>query len=101
MWIARDKDGCLYLYEHKPTKLRGADRFIDKKDRNGYVLHIERELYPEVTFENSPVELVPKMETLKKESDYTTITYSGRQIGDTPIINDDGILIGNCDLKEK
>lgn len=51
LWIARDFDGHLNLYVNKPS--------LDSNDNMYYVmeddyLNIDKELFPEVTFENSP-----------------------------------------------
>ena len=53
MWIARDKDGCLYIYTSKPK--RGKRYF---EDTDGFYRSIQPGEYPEVTWENSPKELV-------------------------------------------
>lgn len=51
MWIARDKDGSLWLYTNKPT--RKEDVFADGK---AFSLLIPQDLFEEVTWENSPKE---------------------------------------------
>ena len=58
MWIARDKDGGLWLYESEPIRQR--ERFVPTCFEDCKKLHCT--LFPEVTFENSPqeVELVLK-----------------------------------------
>ena len=56
VWIARDKCGELWGYEDRP--IRGENTF----DGAGCVLSMPDELYPEVTWENSPKELVVKGE---------------------------------------
>jgi len=56
-WIARDKDGDLWKFTHKPIKGEGGQLFIkDPKvaDYFGNLEELNKELYPEVTFENSP-----------------------------------------------
>lgn len=53
MWIARNRDGLLALFRHKPWKLR-----YDTFDRlRGEFIELDERLYPEVTFENSPMEV--------------------------------------------
>lgn len=49
-WIARDKNGNLFIYKDCPNrcKLSGHFRTI------GEYFHISCHLFPEVTFENSP-----------------------------------------------
>ena len=58
LWIARDKDNSLFIYSKKPIK-----------DYNSYIYNTEdvldstiipEELYPEITFENSPKQLIIK-----------------------------------------
>lgn len=59
LWIARDKDNKLYLYEDKPFVVNG------KKFECYYYLdcwRIPEELYPEITFENSPKQLIIKQD---------------------------------------
>ena len=54
MWIARDKNGEIYLYPTKP-------------DKHGYIFdgydwwQIKKDFFPEVTFENSPMEVELKL----------------------------------------
>lgn len=53
-WLARNMDGYLFLFKKKP--FRCGTYF---SDNDGFQLHSERiqlkkELYPNVTFENSP-----------------------------------------------
>ena len=49
MWIARDKDGLLCLFEIKPFLNINKDWDSD----DNYIV-IDEILFPEVTFENSP-----------------------------------------------
>ena len=55
LWIARDFDGDLNLYVNKPLL-----HYINKiyytiaSDMEDDYLNIDKELFPEVTFENSP-----------------------------------------------
>ena len=58
VWIARDKDGMLYLYEDEPKLAYSNAHYFDAA--NGcYDLPIG--LFPEVTFENSPQEVELKL----------------------------------------
>lgn len=57
LWIARDLFGGLFLYDMKPT--RADMTFIT----NGSFMYLDKEKYPEVTWENSPIEV----ETLIKQ----------------------------------
>ena len=57
LWIARDENGCLYLY-NKPPRLERC-YFLPQK---GYdFLQLDSELFPDVTFENSPQEVEIKL----------------------------------------
>ena len=59
LWIARDKNGSLYLYDKKPLKHEDFG-FFESLDSNGYQFQISCKYFPEVTFENSPKQV--KME---------------------------------------
>lgn len=56
LWIARDKDGRVYLFSSKPERIRThfGDFYSDKWE-------IDERLFPEVTWENSPIEVVLKL----------------------------------------
>ena len=76
LWLARDKSGELWVYDNKPQRY---DNYYRNKDEDIRFLAepIYESLYPEVTFENSPVELVPKMvdkSQTKYCGSYTTTT---------------------------
>lgn len=61
MWIARDKNGLLYIYNHKPSK--GKEVWIENpKDEGTYSMHIiSKDCFPEVKWEDKePRELVLK-----------------------------------------
>lgn len=55
LWIARDKDGLIYLYMKKPTL---NTHYFDTKYLIG---EIDETSFPEVTFENSPQEVELKL----------------------------------------
>ena len=54
MWIAKSKKGVLQLFTDKPFKDRHG-RWLGKRDS---ICHFD---YPEVTFENSPMEVELKL----------------------------------------
>ena len=60
MWIARNKNGKLFLYKNKPHKYidfflhRGGSLFYEKKKS----IEIKCSLFPKVTFENSPKKII-------------------------------------------
>ena len=63
LWVARDKDGGLYLYNYAPHK-NTTGRFTCSIKPDGewseeYALNSH--LFPEVTFENSPQEVELKL----------------------------------------
>ncbi len=61
IWIARDKNGSLWVYEAKPW--RGPDgKFKLEQHNSEYMKVNDSNQYPEVTWENSPKELVVKGE---------------------------------------
>lgn len=56
LWIARDKDNRLFIYEEKPYK---EDEIFACDGCSDY-WQLDEKLYPEVTFENSPKQLIIK-----------------------------------------
>lgn len=58
LWIARDKDGELYLYPNKPIK--GDYRFTCGYVYDDYIT-LNSGDFPEVTFGNSPQEVEVKI----------------------------------------
>ena len=56
LWVARDKDGGLNLHFDKPTTDYGKYYFMSTK-----AVVISQDLFPEVTFENSPQEVELKL----------------------------------------
>ena len=53
-WIARDESGYIYLYEREPVLV--AD-WSGRIWSGGDAFELERDSFPEVTFENSPMEV--------------------------------------------
>lgn len=53
IWIARDENGLLYLYNKKPRKYK----FMFVTDGLGKMLEINKNTHPEVTWENSPQQI--------------------------------------------
>ena len=60
VWIARDQDNALHLYKHKPSIQKGGPYIGGDYWKGGALsfdyLELPEHLFPEVTFENSPVE---------------------------------------------
>ena len=64
LWVARDKDGGLYLYNYEPCKNKISGRFTCCIKPNGEwseEYELNSHLLPEVTFENSPQEVELKL----------------------------------------
>ena len=64
LWIARDKDGGLFLYNYEPCKNKISGRFTCCIKPNGTwseEYELNRHLLPEVTFENSPQQVEIKL----------------------------------------
>lgn len=57
LWIARDENGCLYLYNNQP-KLENS-YFFPQRGYDSFLL--DSELFPDVTFENSPQKVELKL----------------------------------------
>ena len=57
MWIARDKDGTLFVYGEEP--IRYHIYFDSRKPYDSIMLDSKE--FPEVTFENSPQEVELKL----------------------------------------
>lgn len=56
LWIARDEDGYLKLFDEKPLKQNKEGIWISKRGFINYLI-LSPKLFPEVTFDNSPKEL--------------------------------------------
>lgn len=55
LFIARNKDGGLHLFRNKPTRFGcGVGIYFDADTPNPYSYTIDRNAFPEVTWENSP-----------------------------------------------
>lgn len=57
LWLARNKDERLYVYDTLPIRFETLERF--QADTFNY-MEINQDLYPQVTWNNSPIELKPK-----------------------------------------
>ena len=62
IWIAREKDGLLYAYKSKPffDKDKGEWCSYVEGCLSRYAYRLSEDWFPDLTFENSPVELVIK-----------------------------------------
>lgn len=78
IYIARDKDGDLYLYDYKPCKNKISGRFTCSIKSNGEwseEYKLNNQLFPQITFENSPqkVELKLIEKEMKQEEKENSI----------------------------
>lgn len=57
LWLARDEDGSLYLFNNKPIK--GERCWISSQYGTEYdVLEVQKDLFPEITWDDDdPVEV--------------------------------------------
>ena len=73
VWIARDKDGVLYVYENKPLLEKSGCWAPDYDEMNETYcdcFQIDPENYKEVIFGNSPMKMISAakvVELVKKE----------------------------------
>lgn len=61
LWIARDKDGLLYLWKEKPKRIEERGWFNTEKGHLGVVGDLNTSDFPEVTYENSPMQVELKL----------------------------------------
>ena len=59
VWIARDKDGTLAIFENKPIIDYDDDAWYGEDADEEFSI-INRDMFPEITFENSPKQLIIK-----------------------------------------
>lgn len=60
LWIARWRNNSLHLYNHKPHRVNDFFWAYDGTSEHNSI-PLDADMFPEVTFENSPVEV--KLET--------------------------------------
>lgn len=73
MWIARDKYGSLFLYETKPKKYK---EYFDTI--RGYkAIQLNDELFPKITFENSPQKIELKLQPTAADRGYKNSIITG------------------------
>lgn len=59
LWIARDNDGDLWIFERKPYLYEGE--WVCEGARN---CHCEFDFFPEITFENSPLKMILELKKI-------------------------------------
>ena len=57
LWVARDKDNLLFLYWKKPILDEVFEDSWDCPNGKGCFAELDKNEFPEVTFENSPQEV--------------------------------------------
>lgn len=70
MWIARDKDGSLWLYNEKPTRDEKGSCWINESNiTNEGLCTLQPTMFPELKWEDEAMEvdLLPKCKTNKTE----------------------------------
>ena len=62
IWIAREKDGLLYAYKNKPFYNKNEEEWhsLVEGRLSRFAYRLSEEWFPELTFENSPMELIIK-----------------------------------------
>ena len=82
MWLARDKDGQLYLYLYdEPKRLEKTGMFKNQSDFLAFnsptAIRLEEkdDTYKDITWENSPIELI----SLNKIPKYQILTFPEAQ----------------------
>ena len=77
-WIARDKDGDLYLYVSKPYRFvnRGVfDTGLEFDDISSFVECFSDNIFSNVTWENSPIQFRDSEPLTPKESEYLKFVF--------------------------
>ena len=75
-WIARDKNGCLYIYNTKPYRDEDCG-FFDSKSSGGYLFDkcVSDVLFKNVTWENSPIQYRDSELLTPKEREYLKLVF--------------------------
>lgn len=69
MWIARDQDGLLNLFQDTKPKKKIYEGIVIWEGDSDYTLSLDKTLFPEVTFENSPQQVEIKLIRDEKRTD--------------------------------
>ena len=75
-WIARDENGCLYIYDTKPYKNEGYGYF-NTKFGSGFLFNkcVSDVLFKNVTWENSPIQYRNNELLTPKEKEYLKFVF--------------------------
>lgn len=96
MWVARDKDNSLYLYNVKPAKSGGIWRIIGLSTY-GQAMEIDYNLFPNVKWEDeepTEVEIVPKQVVQISVENNSLIDYVTAKLNQIVTVDLDGKLTG-------
>lgn len=76
-WIARDENGCLYVYDTKPYKDEGYGLFRLAKFSNGYLFNrcVSDVLFKNITWKNSPIQYRNNELLTPKEREYLKFVF--------------------------
>ena len=61
MWIARDSNNTLWFHQYEPSIRNHPSLVLEWWFQEGEQWEIDEDLFPEVTFENSPMEVELKL----------------------------------------
>ena len=75
-WIARDENGCLYIYNTKPYKDEDCG-FFSTNFNNGHLFNkwVSDVLFKNVTWENSPIQYRDSELLTPKEREYLKLVF--------------------------
>lgn len=75
-WIARDKNGCLYIYNTKPYRDENCG-FFNSEFGSGYLFNtcVSDVLFKNVTWENSPIQYRDSELLTPKEREYLKFVF--------------------------
>ena len=62
LWIARDSNGELWIYDHKPIKFKNKFH-TDARSKESNAYELPKWLFNEITFENSPQQVELKLKS--------------------------------------
>jgi len=66
MWVARNNDGSLHIFNYKPTR-NSEDNWVSKEDEDnhyGYLVK-EEDIFEDLTWEDEPVRVFRKRNNLQ------------------------------------
>lgn len=77
-WIARDKNGYLYIYNTKPYKYKDEECEFFSTEFNNYLFNkcVSDVLFKNVTWENSPIQYRDSEPLTPKEKEYLKFVFT-------------------------